>query len=35
VDEDVGELGCALKLPAWEEPHRAEIEAALPKVTQA
>jgi glyoxalase family protein len=30
VDEDEGALGQALKLPAWEEPNRAAIEAALP-----
>jgi glyoxalase family protein len=29
ADEDVADLGSALKLPPWEEPHRAEIEAAL------
>lgn len=29
LDEDVGELGTALKLPAWLEPHRDEIDAAL------
>ena len=27
VDEPVPELGSALKLPPWEEPHRTEIEA--------
>lgn len=32
VDEDLGALGTALKLPPWEEPHRADIEAALPPV---
>lgn len=32
VDEQVAELGGALRLPAWEEPHRAEIEAALPAI---
>jgi glyoxalase family protein len=30
VDEDVSRLGRDLKLPPWEEPHRAEIEATLP-----
>jgi glyoxalase family protein len=29
VDEDVGSLGRALKLPPWEEQHRADIESAL------
>ncbi|MFI5230341.1 MAG: ring-cleaving dioxygenase [Gemmatimonadales bacterium] len=32
VDEPVEELGRGLKLPPWEEPSRAEIEAALPPV---
>ncbi len=32
VDEPPEELGTALKLPPWEEPHRAEIEAKLPRV---
>jgi glyoxalase family protein len=32
VDEPVASLGTALKLPALYEPHRAEIEAALPKL---
>ena len=32
VDESVAELGRALKLPPWEEPHRSEIEAQLPNV---
>ena len=32
VDEPVATLGTALKLPALYEPHRAEIEAALPKL---
>jgi glyoxalase family protein len=32
VDEPVEALGSALKLPAGLEPHRAEIEAVLPKV---
>jgi glyoxalase family protein len=32
VDEPVPELGRALKLPPWEEPHRSEIEAQLPNV---
>lgn len=30
VDEPLDALGQALKLPPWEEPHRAEIEATLP-----
>jgi glyoxalase family protein len=29
ADEDVSTLGSALKLPPWEEPHRADIERAL------
>ena len=33
VDEDVAQLGRALKLPPWEEPRRAAIEATLPQVT--
>jgi glyoxalase family protein len=33
IDEPVAELGRGLKLPPWEEPNRAEIEAALPKVS--
>jgi glyoxalase family protein len=32
IDEDVSSLGQALKLPPWEEPHRAEIESGLAKV---
>jgi glyoxalase family protein len=32
VDEPVPELGRALKLPPWEEPHRPAIEAQLPNV---
>ncbi|HTZ21732.1 MAG TPA: ring-cleaving dioxygenase [Opitutaceae bacterium] len=32
VDEPVAALGTTLKLPALYEPHRAEIEAALPKL---
>ena len=32
ADEDVSSLGRALKLPSWEEPHRATIEANLPPV---
>ncbi|MEP6687929.1 MAG: VOC family protein, partial [Gemmatimonadales bacterium] len=30
VDELPSELGRSLRLPPWEEPHRAEIEATLP-----
>ena len=30
VDEPPGELGQSLKLPAWYEPRRAELEAVLP-----
>lgn len=33
VDEALDELGRALKLPPWEEPNRAEIEAGLDRVT--
>jgi glyoxalase family protein len=33
VDEDAATLGRALKLPEWEEPHRASIEANLAPVT--
>ena len=29
VDEDLSQLGTALKLPPWEEPHRPSIEAGL------
>jgi glyoxalase family protein len=29
VDEPAAWLGRDLKLPPWEEPHRAEIEAGL------
>jgi len=32
VDESPAALGTSLKLPPWEEPHRAAIEAALPPV---
>jgi glyoxalase family protein len=32
ADEDVSSLGQGLKLPPWEEPHRATIEANLPAV---
>ena len=33
ADEPLAELGTSLKLPSWEEPHRVEIEAGLPRVT--
>jgi glyoxalase family protein len=33
VDEALPELGGDLKLPPWEEPHRAAIERGLPRVT--
>jgi glyoxalase family protein len=33
VDEDQSELGRGLKLPPWEEPSRASIEANLARVT--
>ena len=32
VDEELAELGTALKLPPWEEPFRGEIEAGLAPV---
>lgn len=32
VDEPLAALGTALKLPPWEEPHRADIERALPPI---
>ena len=32
LDEEIGSLGRELKLPPWEEPHRADIEKALPSV---
>jgi glyoxalase family protein len=35
ADESLPELGTSLKLPPWEEPHRAEIEAGLPRVTHS
>lgn len=33
ADEAQAELGHSLKLPPWEEPYRAEIEAGLPPVS--
>jgi glyoxalase family protein len=33
ADEEPSRLGTDLKLPPWEETHRADIEAALPPVT--
>ncbi|MFL5493214.1 MAG: ring-cleaving dioxygenase [Gemmatimonadales bacterium] len=33
VDEPLGALGTTLKLPAWEEPNREAIEAALPAIS--
>ena len=33
VDESLAELGTRLRLPPWEEPHRAAIEAGLPAVS--
>ena len=33
IDEDVAALGRDLKLPPWEEPHRADIEAALAPIS--
>jgi len=35
VDEDASTLGRALKLPPWEEPNRADIEAALTPLTSS
>jgi glyoxalase family protein len=35
ADEPLQELGSSLKLPPWEEPNRADIEAGLPRVTHA
>jgi glyoxalase family protein len=32
ADEKLDDLGRALKLPPWEEQHRADIEAALAPV---
>ena len=32
VDEPVAQLGRSLKLPAWLEPRRFEIEALLPNI---
>ncbi|MDQ6716809.1 MAG: ring-cleaving dioxygenase [Gemmatimonadota bacterium] len=32
VDEPIGSLGAALKLPSWLEPRRFEIEALLPNI---
>ena len=33
VDEGLLALGRELRLPPWEEPHRAVIEAGLPQVS--
>jgi glyoxalase family protein len=33
IDEELSDLGRALKLPPWEEPFRAEIESGLAPVT--
>ena len=35
VDEPLAALGGELKLPPWEEPHRATIERGLPRVTSS
>ncbi|HSA57088.1 MAG TPA: ring-cleaving dioxygenase [Gemmatimonadaceae bacterium] len=35
ADEPLAALGTTLKLPPWEEPHRAAIEAGLPAVEHA
>jgi glyoxalase family protein len=32
IDEPLSDLGCDLKLPAWEEPNRPSIEAGLARV---
>jgi glyoxalase family protein len=32
VDEPLAELGSALRLPPWLEPHRARIEEVLPPI---
>ncbi len=32
IDEDPAELGTGLRVPSWEEPNRATIEAALPPI---
>jgi glyoxalase family protein len=32
ADEDLSSLGRGLKLPPWEEPHRAAIETSLPRI---
>jgi glyoxalase family protein len=32
ADEDAASLGRGLKLPPWEEPHRADIEPHLPRI---
>jgi glyoxalase family protein len=34
VDEPPPALGRSLRLPPWEEPHRAEIEATLPRLAR-
>jgi glyoxalase family protein len=33
IDEPVSDLGRELKLPPWEEAHRATIEQALPPIS--
>ena len=33
VDEPAASLGRGLKLPGWEEQHRADIEAHLPAIS--
>ena len=33
ADEDLESLGTTLKLPPWEEPHRADIESALAPIS--
>ena len=35
IDEELRGLGLDLKLPPWEEPHRADIETKLPKIAYA
>lgn len=34
IDEEVAELGEALRLPAWEEPNRVEIESRLAPISR-
>jgi glyoxalase family protein len=34
IDESIDALGNSLKLPPWLEPHRQEIETALPPIVR-